>query len=149
MRQGGRFKAQKAKGPGAVQCCGRRQFCRCSAQKGHQKRALELSFPEFAECQSCCQPGVASVCCDQGFLEKWVIFPLHVGLFHHFPFITRAQRLECQFFLITACVLEAYGERRDSKGKWQVFGVLNFLCASPLISEAKEICKCASGECWW
>lgn len=105
-----------------------------------RKEPRNCRSPGFAECQSCPQSGVAGVCCDPGFLEKWVIFPLHVGLFYHFPFISRAQRKKCQFFLIH-CLC-------TGKGKWQVCRVLNFLCAHPLISEAKEVCKCASGECW-
>lgn len=113
-----------------------------------RKEPWNCRSPGVAECQSCHQPGMAGVCCDPGFLEKWVIFPCMWGCFTTSPLVLVPRDWSVSSFLSTACALKAHGERRDGKGKWQVCRVLNFLRAHPLISEAKEVCKCASGECW-
>lgn len=97
-----------------------------------RKEPWNCRSPGFAECQSCRQSGVAGVCCDPGFLEKWVIFPLHVGLFHHFPFITRAQRLECQFFLIHCLCTESLWRKEGWQGELaSVQGLELPVCSPP------------------
>lgn len=150
MRQG---QVQGTEGRKAWRCAvlWQKTFCRCLAQRGHQwsekspGTVIPLDLPSASPAASLGWPVFAVT---QAFWRSGWLFPCMRGCFTTSPLLLVPRDWSVSFFLSTACALKAYGERKEGKGKWQVCRVLNFLCAHPLISEAKEVCKCASGECW-